>query len=89
MVWDAMLDNKSWGCPVSYRSVKRTKDGKIKIGIHGFSPAEPEIKGQTIDAGIGSMGNAVVDTGAVNEYSTAYIALFVGPALPTEKSNQE
>ncbi|MCP4096738.1 MAG: hypothetical protein GY748_10895 [Planctomycetaceae bacterium] len=89
LVWDARLDNKRWGCPVSYRSVKRTKDGKIKIEIQGFSPAEPEITGQTIDAGIGSRGIAVVDTGGVNEYSTAYIALFVGPTLPTEKSNQE
>lgn len=89
MAWDAMLDNKRWGCPISYRSVKRTKDSKIKIEIHGFSPAEPEITGQTIDAGIGSRGIAVVDTGAVNYYSTAYIALFVGPASPSEKSNQE
>ena len=88
LAWDAMLDNKRWGCPVSYRSVKRTKDCKIKIEIHGFSPAEPEITGQTIDAGIGSRGIAVVDTGGVNEYSTAYIALFVGPVSPSEKSNK-
>jgi hypothetical protein len=69
--------------PLSVRKAyeRHTKDGKIKIEIHSFSPAEPEIKGQTIDAEIGSRGIAVVDNGAANKYGTAYIAFFVGPAI--------
>lgn len=84
--WDAIVDNKTWGCPVSYRAVDRSRDGKIKVELHGFAPASPDIKGQTIDSEIGYRGIAVVDIGSANN-STAYIALFVGPALSVSQAN--
>ncbi|MGB1930515.1 MAG: hypothetical protein ACPHO8_14490 [Mariniblastus sp.] len=84
--WDAFVDNKTWGCPVSYRAVDRSGNGKIKVELHGFAPASPDIKGQTIDSEIGYRGIAVVDIGSANN-STAYIALFVGPALSVSQAN--
>ena len=85
--WDALVDNKTWGCPVSYRAVDRSGNGKIKVELHGFAPASPDIKGQTIDSEIGYRGIAVVDTGSADN-SIAYIALLVGPALPASEPNQ-
>lgn len=87
--WDAMIDDKNWGCPVTFRAVERTKDGKIKIEVLGFSPAAPEIKARTIAAEIGSRRIALVDSGKVNEEGIAYIALCVGPGLTTPEWNSK
>ncbi len=87
-VWDAIVDGKGWGCPVVGRVVERTRDGKIKVDLSGWSPGAPEIKGQTLAGEIGSRRIAVVDTGEGDESGIAYVALFVGPALDTPKSTQ-
>ena len=80
-VWDATVDGKVWGCPVG-SVVERTRDGKIKVDLLGWSPGGPEIKGQTLVAEIGRRKIAVVDTGEGDDSGIAYIALFMGPALP-------
>ena len=79
-VWNATIDGKGWGCPVAGRIVERTKDGKVKVELLGWSPVGAEIKGQTLEAEIGSRRIAVVDTGEGNDSGIAYDALYVGPA---------
>ena len=81
-VWSATLDGKYWGCPVNGRVAERTRDGKITVDLSGWSPAQPEIRGQTLTAEIGRRKIATVDTGEGDDSGIAYIALFVGPALP-------
>ena len=79
-VWNAIVDGKLWGCPVSGRVVERTKDGKVKVELSGWSPGAPEIKGQTLAGEIGARKIAVVDTGEGDDSGVAYIALLVVPA---------
>ncbi len=86
--WDATIDDKNWGCPVTFSAVERTKDGKIKIEVLGFSPAAPDIKGRTLAAEIGSRRIALVNSGKVNEEGIAYIALLVGPIVARSDSNK-
>ena len=81
-VWNAKLDGKYWGCPVNGKVAERTGDGKITVNLSGWSPGRHEIKGQTLAAEIGRRKIAVVDTGEGDERGIAYVALFVGPALP-------
>ena len=88
-VWNAIVDEKRCGCPVVGRVVERTKDGKIKVELSGWSPGAPEIKGQTLAAEIGRRKIAVVDTGEGDDSGIAYIALFVGPALPDMTSTRK
>ena len=88
-VWNATIDGKGWGCPVVGRIVERTKDGKVKVELLGWSPAGAEIKGQTLAAEIGSRRIAEVDTGEGDDSGIAYVALFVGPVLATPKSTKE
>ena len=88
-VWNATVDGKSWGCPVAGRILERTKDGKVKLELLGWSPVGAEIKGQTLASEIGSRKIAVVDTGEGDDSGIAYVALFVGPALATMKSTQK
>ena len=81
-VWNATLDGKGWGCPVVGRVAERTADGKIEVELSGWSPVGARIKGQTISAEVGSRTIAVVDTGGGDENGIAYVAFFVGPAVP-------
>lgn len=80
-VWNAVVDGTGWGCPVVGRVVERTKNGKVKVELLGWSPGGAEIKGQTLAAEVGRRKIAVVDTGQGDDSGIAYIALFVGPAL--------
>ncbi len=88
-VWKATIDGKGWGCPVYGTIVERTKDGQVKVELSGWSPGGAEIKGQTLAAEIGSRRIAVVDTGEGDDSGIAYIALFVGPALPDMTSTRK
>jgi hypothetical protein len=88
-VWNATVDGQVWGCPVAGRIVERTKDGKVKVELLGWSPGGAVIKGQTLATEIGSRKIAVVDTGEGDDSGIAYVALFVGPALATMKSTQK
>ena len=81
-IWNATVDGKGWGCPVVGRIVDRTKHGKVKVELLGWSPGGAEVKGQTLAAEIGRRKIAIVDTGEGDESGIAYVALFVGPALP-------
>ena len=85
-VWNATIDGKTWGCPVVGRIAERTKDGKVKVELLGWSPGGAEIKGQTLAAEVGSRRMAVVDTGEGDDSGIAHVAIFVGPTLATPKS---
>lgn len=78
-VWNATVDGRRWGCPVTGRVVERTSDGKVKVELSGWSPVVAKIKGQQLTAETGSRRIAVVDTGAADDSGKAYVALFVGP----------
>lgn len=88
--WNATVDGKSWGCPV-VGSFVETKDGKIKVHLAGWGLFPPKVKGKTLSAEIGNRRIAVVDTGRVDQdgkpdqSGIAYVALFVGPAVPETK----
>lgn len=88
-VWNAIVDGKGWGCPVVGRVVERTKDGRVKVELLGWSPGGAKIKGQTLAAEIGRRRIAVVDTGKRDDSRIAYIALFVGPASSNMTSTQK
>ena len=76
-IWNATVDGKGWGCPVSGR-VERTTEGRVRARLSGWSPFGAEIKGNPLPAEMGSRRIAVVDTGRGDESSSAYVALFVG-----------
>ncbi len=84
-VWTAMLDGDLWGCPVKGKVAEHTEDGKVKAELLGWSPGGASIKGQTLASELGSRRVAKVDTGE----GTAYVALFVGPALVVKKLTEE
>ncbi len=86
--WDSIIDDKNWGFPVTFKALERRKDGKINVLVLGFSPAAPEIKGQTIAAGIGSRAIAELDTGQINGQGIADIALLVGPVVARSDSKK-
>jgi hypothetical protein len=72
-IWDATLDGKIWGCPVTGRVVERTVAGRVKVHLSGWAPFVLKVKGTSFQAETGSRKIAVVDDGR------AYVALFVGP----------
>lgn len=82
-VWNATVDGKGWGCPVSGRVAERTDDGKLKVELTGWAPFAPKINGDTLLAEAGSRGIATVDTGAGDQDGRAFVALVVGPGKAT------
>jgi len=77
-VWNASVDGKGWGCPVSGQISNRATDGKVTVRLSGWSPAGADVTGTTISAKAGSRGIARVDTGADDGSGRAYVALQVG-----------
>ena len=71
-IWNGVLDEGSFGCPVSGQVRKRTLGGKIKIELLGFSPGGSDIKGANLSGRKGSRAVAVVDDGIT------FIALHYG-----------
>ena len=85
-VWNAVVDGKTWGCPVNGRVVERTADGKLKVQLTGWTPVGAEVKGTTFRSETGTRRIAVVNPEA-NENLRAYIAILVGP--PSGKHDDE
>ncbi len=77
-LWDATLDGKRCGCPVTGRVSERSADGRLHVSLSGWSPFGADVKGNSLAAGIGCRRMAVVDTGRVDGMEF-YVALFVGP----------
>jgi len=75
-IWDAVVADKQWGCPVIAHPVERMADGKIKIRLTGWAPVPLEQSGMSLQNEIGSRNIAVVDNGV------AYVAILVVPVLP-------
>jgi len=88
-VWNATVDGKAWGCPVSGSVAKNTDDGKLKVELTGWAPFAPKIKGDTLSAEAGSRGIAAVDTGAGDQDGRAFVALVVGPGKATHDHAEE
>ena len=74
-LWNATVDGKHWGCPVSGRVVERRADGKAKVSLMGWAPFPMEVRGTTLPAETGSRRLAVVG------HDDAFVALVVGPPL--------
>jgi hypothetical protein len=77
-VWDAVVEDKHWGCPVVAHPVERLKNGTIRVNLTGWAPFPLEQSGMSLPDEIGSRTIAVVDDGK------AYVVILVVPA-PTEK----
>lgn len=75
-VWDAVLGEKTMGCPVHSEAVERDSQGKIRVKLTGWAPIPVEQTGMLISDEIGCHQIAVVDGGA------AYVAIIVVPFHP-------
>ena len=80
-VWDAMLDDKRWGCPVA-GSIAERADGRIKILLRGWGPGGAEVTVSLKDEP-GSREIAAVDEHKT-EQGLPYAAVLIGP--PPEKT---
>jgi hypothetical protein len=79
-VWDATLDGKLFGCPVTGRVSKPMADGKVKVHLDGWSPVGARLKRNLLLAETGSRGICVVDVGRADGIQY-YVAIFVGPCF--------
>jgi hypothetical protein len=75
-VWDAVLEEKGWGCPVS-GEVSERADGRIKVHLYGWSPRYAEINVSLMDEP-GSREIAPVKR-IKKEHGHPYVAVLVGP----------
>jgi hypothetical protein len=79
-VWDATLDGKGWGCPVSGQIAGRA-DGRIKVLLRGWDPGGSSVTVSLRDEP-GNRAIAAVEE-AKTEEGMPYVAVLIGP--PPEK----
>ena len=85
-VWDATLDGKGWGCPVSGQITERV-DGRIKVLLYGWAPFYVGVTVSLKDEP-GSREIAAVEE-TKREEGLPYVAVLIGPppenpAAPTD-----
>ena len=71
-VWDAVIDKKHWGCPVTATAMLRAK-GKIQVKLTGWTPFSLEQTGMSVADEIGSRSIGIIGQGR------AYVAIIVVP----------
>jgi hypothetical protein len=79
-VWNATLDGKGWGCPVSGQIAERA-DGRIKVLLRGWDPGGSSVTVSLKDEP-GSRAIAAVEE-TKREQGLPYVAVLIGP--PPEK----
>jgi hypothetical protein len=79
-VWNATLDGKGWGCPVSGHIAERA-DGRIKVLLWGWGPGGDRVTVSLTDES-GSRAIAAAEE-VKTKKGLPYVAVFIGP--PPEK----
>jgi hypothetical protein len=80
-VWDATLDGKGWGCPVSGQITERV-DGRIEVLLWGWGPGGDRVTVSLKDEP-GSRALAAAEEVRTKK-GLPYVAVFIGP--PPEKT---
>ena len=75
-VWDATLDGKGWGCPVSGQITERV-DGRIEVLLWGWGPGGDRVTVSLKDEP-GSRAIAAVER-IKTEQGLPYVAVLIGP----------
>ncbi|MGB0579434.1 MAG: hypothetical protein ACPGVU_07010 [Limisphaerales bacterium] len=78
-MWEAALDGRSHGCPLSAWVSMPKKNGRFTVNLSGWTPGGLSISHNRLTAEVGSRQIIEVDTGRARG-AKSYVALVVAPA---------